>query len=86
MRRIVMTGAFTLALTLGACAAKQPPTPPPLNLVTEAEPKAEAPPAPANSGADPCSAAARGSAGDQRARQERRLGDLQNTGLHALSV
>jgi hypothetical protein len=32
MRRIVMTGAFTLALTLGACAAKQPPTPPPLNL------------------------------------------------------
>ncbi|MGA6973127.1 MAG: hypothetical protein WBY93_15950, partial [Candidatus Binatus sp.] len=44
MRRIVMTGAFTLALTLGACAAKQPPTPPPLNLVTEAEPKAEAPP------------------------------------------
>jgi hypothetical protein len=46
MRRIVMTGAFTLALTLEACAAKQPPTPPPLNLVTEAEPKAEAPPAP----------------------------------------
>ncbi len=46
MRQIVMTGAFTLALTLGACAAKQPPTPPPLNLVTEAEPKAEAPPAP----------------------------------------
>ena len=45
MRRIVMTGAFTLALTLEACAAKQPPTPPPLNLVTEAEPKAEAPPA-----------------------------------------
>ena len=31
-------------------------------------------------------AAARGSAGDQRARQERRLADLQNTGLHALSV
>jgi hypothetical protein len=46
MRRIVMTGAFTLALTLEACAAKQPPTPPPLNLVTEAEPKAEASPTP----------------------------------------
>src|ERR1700681_2238973 len=46
MRRIVMTGAFTLALTLGACAAKQPPTPPPLTLVTEAEPKPVAPPAP----------------------------------------
>ena len=46
MRRIVMTGAITLALTLGSCAAKQPPTPPPLNLVTEAEPKPEAPPAP----------------------------------------
>jgi type IV secretion system protein VirB5 len=47
MRRIVMTGAFALALTLDACAAKQSPTPtpPPLNLVTEAEPKAEAPPA-----------------------------------------
>jgi P-type conjugative transfer protein TrbG len=46
MRWIVMTGAFTLALILGACAAKQPPTPPPLNLVTEAEPKPEVPPAP----------------------------------------
>jgi type IV secretion system protein TrbG len=46
MRRIVMTGAFTLALTLEACAAKQPPAPPPLNLVTEAEPKAEASPTP----------------------------------------
>ena len=46
MRRIVMTGAFTLALTLGACAAKKPTTPPPLNLVTEAEPKAEASPTP----------------------------------------
>jgi type IV secretion system protein TrbG len=45
MRRIAIAGAFSLALTLGACAAKQPPTPPPLNLVTEAEPKAEAPPA-----------------------------------------
>ena len=46
MRRIVMTGAFALVLTLEACAAKQPPTPPPLNLVTEADPKPEAPPAP----------------------------------------
>jgi type IV secretion system protein TrbG len=45
MRRFFMTGAFTLVLTLGACAAKQPPTPPPLNLVTEAEPKEQAPPA-----------------------------------------
>jgi type IV secretion system protein TrbG len=46
MRRIIMMGAFTLALALEACAAKQPPTPPPLNLVTEAEPKAEASPTP----------------------------------------
>jgi len=46
MRRIVMTGAFIVALTLGACAAKQPPPQPPLNLVTEAEPKPELPPAP----------------------------------------
>jgi P-type conjugative transfer protein TrbG len=45
MRRIAIAGTVTLALTLGACAAKQPPTPPPLNLVTEAEPKPEAPPA-----------------------------------------
>src|SRR5208283_4481889 len=45
MRRIAIAGTVTLALTLGACAAKPPPTPPPLNLVTEAEPKAEAPPA-----------------------------------------
>ena len=36
MRRIAIAGAFSLALTLGACAAKQPPAPPPLNLVTEA--------------------------------------------------
>ena len=86
MRRIAIAGTVTLALTLGACAAKQPPTPPPLNLVTEAEPKPEAPPALPTRGADPCSTAARGSAGDQGARQERRLGDLQNTGLHALSV
>ncbi len=46
MRRIATAGTITLALTLTACAAKQPPTPPPLNLVTEAEPKPEAPPAP----------------------------------------
>ncbi|HLW72036.1 MAG TPA: P-type conjugative transfer protein TrbG [Candidatus Binataceae bacterium] len=46
MRRIAIAGTITLALTLGACAAKQPPTPPALNLVTEAEPKPEAPPAP----------------------------------------
>src|ERR1700739_1565102 len=46
MRRIDIAGIVTLALTLGACAAKQPPAPPPLNLVTQAEPKPEAPPAP----------------------------------------
>jgi len=42
MKRIVTAGTLTLALTLGACAAKQPPAPPPLNLVTEAPPKPEA--------------------------------------------
>jgi type IV secretory pathway VirB9-like protein len=46
MRRIAIAGTVTLALTLGACAAKQPPTPPPLSLVTEAEPKPKAPPVP----------------------------------------
>jgi type IV secretion system protein TrbG len=46
MRRIAIAGTVTLALTLGACAAKQSPTPPPLNLVTEAEPKPEVAPAP----------------------------------------
>jgi len=45
MKRIVTAGTLTLALTLGACAAKQPPAPPPLNLVTEAPPKPEATPA-----------------------------------------
>ena len=50
MRRIVIAGTVTLALTLGACAAKQPPAPPPLNLVTEAEPKAAAEPAPPSAG------------------------------------
>ncbi len=48
MRLIATAGIVTLALTLGACAAKQPPAPPPLNLVTEAEPKPDAPPAPPN--------------------------------------
>jgi P-type conjugative transfer protein TrbG len=46
MGRIATAGIVTLALTLGACAAKQPPPPPPLNLVTEAGPKPDAPPAP----------------------------------------
>jgi hypothetical protein len=47
MRRIAIAGTVALALTFGACAAKQPPAPPPLNLVTEAEPKAApAPPSP----------------------------------------
>src|SRR5260370_15551724 len=49
MRRIAMAGSFALALMLGACAAlqKQPPAePPPLKLVTHAEPQAESTPAP----------------------------------------
>jgi type IV secretion system protein VirB9 len=46
MRRIAMAGAFILALMLEACAAKQPPAPPQLKLVTEAEPKDAAPPTP----------------------------------------
>ncbi len=46
MRRIAMTGAFTLALTLEACAAKQLPTPPPLKIVAEAESKTEVSPVP----------------------------------------
>ena len=46
MRRIASAGTLTLALTFGACAAQQPPAPPPLNLATEAPPQAEATPAP----------------------------------------
>ena len=46
MRRIASAGTLTLALTLAACAAQQPPAPPPLSLVTEAPPQAEAAPAP----------------------------------------
>ena len=46
MRRIASAGTLTLALTLGACAAQQPPAPPPLNLVTQAPPQPEAAPAP----------------------------------------
>ncbi|HLW69297.1 MAG TPA: P-type conjugative transfer protein TrbG [Candidatus Binataceae bacterium] len=45
MRRTAIAGAFALALTLGACATKQP-APPPLKLVTEAEPATAASPAP----------------------------------------
>jgi type IV secretion system protein VirB9 len=46
MGRIATAGTLTLALTLGACAAQQPPTPPPLKLVTETAPSPEAPPSP----------------------------------------
>jgi hypothetical protein len=46
MRGIVYAGVFGIALGLGACAAKQPPAPPPLKIVTEVEPKAEPSPAP----------------------------------------
>ena len=45
MRRTAIAGAFSLALTLGACAAKQP-APPPLKLVAEAESTAPASPTP----------------------------------------
>jgi type IV secretion system protein TrbG len=47
MKAIKSAGAIALALTLSACAAQQPPAPPPLKIVTEATPRAEAtPPAP----------------------------------------
>ncbi len=46
MRRVASAGTLALALTLGACAAPQPPAPPPLNLVTEAAPQPELTPAP----------------------------------------
>ncbi|MGC1344191.1 MAG: hypothetical protein WA854_17790 [Candidatus Binataceae bacterium] len=46
MRGIVSAAILALALTLGACAALQPPAPPPLNLVTEAAPQTEAAPTP----------------------------------------
>ena len=42
MKRIKTAGTLTLALALGGCAAKQPPTPPPLKIVTEAAPKQDA--------------------------------------------
>ena len=50
MKRIATAGTLTLALTLSACAAQQPPATPPLKIVTEATPRAEAPP-PAPTGA-----------------------------------
>jgi type IV secretion system protein VirB9 len=46
MRGIASAGTLTLALAFGACAAQQPPAPPPLNLVTEAPSQPEATPAP----------------------------------------
>ncbi len=46
MKRIAMAGTLTLALTLGGCANLQTPPEPPLNLVTEAAPEAEATPPP----------------------------------------
>ena len=47
MKRIKTAGTLTLALALGGCAAKQPPAPPPLKIVTEAARKQDpAPPPP----------------------------------------
>ncbi len=46
MKRIGSFGFVALSLTLGACAPQQAPQPPPLTLVTKAEPAAEAEPAP----------------------------------------
>ncbi|MGH7812400.1 MAG: P-type conjugative transfer protein TrbG [Candidatus Binataceae bacterium] len=50
MKRISIARAFTLALalamSLAGCANLQPPAPPPLNLVTEPAPEAEATPPP----------------------------------------
>ena len=47
MKAIKFAGTIALALTLSACAAQQPPAPPPLKIVTEAAPKSEAtPPSP----------------------------------------
>ncbi|HEY6418777.1 MAG TPA: P-type conjugative transfer protein TrbG [Candidatus Binataceae bacterium] len=45
MRRTAIAGAFTLALTLAACATQQPASPP-LKLVTETESTAPASPTP----------------------------------------
>lgn len=45
MRHIASACTLALALTLGACAAQQPPAPPTLNLVTEAPPQPESTPA-----------------------------------------
>lgn len=47
MKAIKSAATIALALTLSACAAQQPPMPPPLKIVTEAAPKSEAtPPSP----------------------------------------
>ncbi|MBF6569387.1 MAG: P-type conjugative transfer protein TrbG [Candidatus Binataceae bacterium] len=46
MRQVMTAGIFTTALVLGACAAQQPPAPPPLNLAVETAPKPDTPPSP----------------------------------------
>lgn len=46
MKRISIAGTLTLVLALGGCANFQPQPEPPLNLVTEAAPEAEATPPP----------------------------------------
>ena len=46
MKCILTFGCVALSLTLGACAAQQPPQPPPLTLVTKAAPAPEPEPAP----------------------------------------
>ena len=46
MKGIVTVGFAVLSLTLAACAAQQPPQPPPLTLVTKAAPAPEPEPPP----------------------------------------
>ena len=84
MRRTAIAGTFTLALTLGACATKQP-APPPLKLVTETEPTAAAP-APPTPEHILTEQPPEVQEAVQKHNNKRQVAHLQDTGLHALSV
>ena len=86
MRRTAIAGAFSLALTLGACAAKQQPAPPPLNLVTEAEPTAAAAPAAPTPEQILAGQPPEVQEAVKKHDEEWQVANLQDTGLHALSV
>ena len=86
MRGIASAGSFSVRVDVGACAAQQPPAPPPLNLVTEAAPQPEATPPPPTGAELLAQQPAEVRDGGQGASAGRQMAGLQNTRTDPLPV